>query len=115
MTTTILVVNIRSGLYTPENCFYIGRAAPGWAGSPLANPFRIVQEHERPKAMWKYKKHLDTLLSNIESDASKEMARIEMLVLHGADEVRLACWCVPKPCHGHVIRGILLKRLADRK
>ncbi len=78
---------------------YIGRALPRrglFKSSPFANPFRIGRDGNRAEVIEKYRTWLlgqPILVSTIPE------------LLQGR---RLACWCAPEACHGHV-----LAQLAD--
>ena len=68
---------------------YIGR------GSVWGNPFVIGKDGDRDEVISKYEQHLRS--------RPDLMARLPELC-----GKTLACFCAPKPCHGHV-----LARLAD--
>lgn len=87
------VVNV----HTDEYDVYIGRANArhGLPESVWANPYRIGPGGTREQVLRLYEDYL----------------RSQPQLLDHLDELRgkrLGCWCVPEPCHGH-----LLARLAD--
>lgn len=67
---------------------YIGR------GSPFGNPFKMDNEDDRDKVIELYRHWLWKALQ--EGKITKEM-------LLSLDGKRLACYCAPKACHGHVL------------
>lgn len=77
-----------SGGSVPESAEYVGR------GSTLGNPFVIGPDGSRLEVIEKYRVWL---WKQIKSG----YIELEYLAgLHGRD---IACHCVPKPCHGHVV------------
>jgi len=77
---------------------YIGR--PG----PLGNPFIVGRNGSLDEVMEKYEKYLP---SGIKS--SKKMAEAFERIKKAAKEgdVNLICWCVPKKCHGNIIKRMV--------
>lgn len=70
---------------------YIGR--PGiWQ-----NPFPMKGEHTRQKCLEDYEAYI--------RQEHKLLARLPELV-----GKRLACWCAPKPCHGHILIKLMKER-----
>lgn len=71
---------------------YIGRWNPRFPiKSKWANPFIIGKDGDRAEVIKKYEKYL---LSR--SDLLKALPELK-------DKV-IACWCAPKPCHGHILK-----------
>lgn len=82
---------------------YIGRENSHYdlERSPLANPYP-VSEHARKDSLLKY---TDTLIEAVQESEEMQDA---VLDLYGKP---IACWCLPKLCHGHVISLYLVYRL----
>ena len=82
---------------------YIGRENSHYAmkRSQLANP-HPVSEHARKDSLLKY---TDTLIEAVQKDEGFQDA---VLSCYGKP---IACWCLPKLCHGHVISLYLVYRL----
>ncbi|MGH3217885.1 MAG: DUF4326 domain-containing protein [Streptosporangiaceae bacterium] len=75
----------------PEGAVYVGRAAPGLAASPYANPYP-ARTYGPVAAVQLYREYLAG------RPRLKEAARLE---LAGRD---LACWCPSgQPCHADVL------------
>lgn len=77
------VVNLRSG---DEYDVYIGRGP----NSKWGNPFVIGKDGSRKEVIDKYREWIKTQPHLMNS-------------LHELKGMRLACFCVPKLCHGHVL------------
>jgi len=82
---------------------YIGRENAHYEldRSPLANPYP-VSDHARKDSLLKY---TDTLIEAVQED---EGIQDTVLSCYGKP---IACWCLPKLCHGHVISLYLVYRL----
>lgn len=82
---------------------YIGRSNEHYDmdRSPLSNPYP-VSENPRKDALLKY---TETLIDGVENNEQMQDA---VLDLYGKP---VACWCLPKLCHGHVISLYLVYRL----
>jgi hypothetical protein len=77
---------------------YIGRPRV------LSNPFEIGVHGERGEVIRLYRRWLwDRILGRGEVYA--ELKRLARLAKQG--DLTLICWCVPKPCHGRVVRRAL--------
>jgi len=90
------VVNLKGHKDDPafSDVIYVGRAANrgGWrlAQSRLASPFSPGRDGSREEVVVKYRTYL--------------LSRPDLLaLLPDLRGRRLGCWCVPEPCHGHVI------------
>lgn len=99
---------------------YVGRGniAAELRGSPLYNPYIIGEDGDRSECIQKFRRMLweDIKLGIPALDADKSsrrywrrrtrmfdaFVRVAELVASGA-EVKLVCWCSPKPCHGDVL------------
>ncbi len=62
--------------------------------TPWGNPFRIGPGQDRARATARYRADLWRRIRAGEIDLEA------LAALHGR---RLACWCAPLPCHGHVL------------
>ena len=82
--------------------FYIGRAMPGKAGSPFANPFKIGKDGTRSEVIAKYEAYLRGRPDLLE----------RILELDGKV---LGCWCKPKDCHGDIIVKIIRELKLDKQ
>lgn len=82
---------------------YVGRENSHYdlERSPLANPYP-VSDHARKDSLLKY---TETLIEAVQEDESMQDS---VLDLYGKP---IACWCLPKLCHAHVISLYLVYRL----
>lgn len=105
-TESVLLINGKaSGFQDVKEgpAVYIGRENDhyGLDRSPLANPYPVA-EYSRKDSLLQY---ADLLIDAVEE--SKEM-RAAVRSCYGKP---LACWCIPKLCHGHVISLYLVYTL----
>lgn len=94
----------RDQLGVDEALVYIGRANGryGLKASPLANPFTLKAHGEQ--ALMRYAEWLPT-------DAAAQVELDQLAARLGAGEnLALACWCNPKPCHGDIVAEALRHR-----
>ena len=84
---------------------YIGR------GSPLGNPHAIGQGFKRGEAIYAYDNYIHDVIERVKT--AKIIDELNKLVneLFDKQELKLWCFCAPKPCHGDVIKDLLLKQL----
>lgn len=113
---------------------YIGRAGRGCAGSPLANPRRLgdarpgggawqrgetiaLFERDLRRALdptvpdaewWDGRRGAYRRLSASERQAMRDEIQ-RLLRLARSGPLELDCFCSPLPCHGDVIRALLLE------
>ena len=92
---------------------YIGR------GSPLGNPFShkentraAVVVESREKAIEMYAKYLLEQIQEGNQSVIDEMDRLAHIAMSKGKLV-LRCYCAPKPCHGDVIRKVLLEAIQE--
>lgn len=92
---------------------YIGR------GSPLGNPFShkentkaAVVVESREKAIEMYAKYLLEQIQEGNQTIIDEMDRLAYIAMDTGKLV-LKCYCAPKPCHGDVIRKVLLEAIQE--
>jgi Domain of unknown function (DUF4326) len=114
----IQVVHVRD-VRPGRPAVYVGRENPraGLPGSPLANPFRMRSEADRPAVIAAYTRWLDTHLrvGAAPWPVTGELVRLAGLARLAAAArrpLRLACWCAPRPCHADPIRDVLLRMCA---
>ncbi len=72
---------------------YIGRP------SKWGNPFRMRGEHDRIRVIAQYR---DRLVDRLRTGS---LTRDELAELHGHP---LACWCIPRACHGDPLEAATL-------
>ena len=91
-----MLINLSKTAFNAETDIYIGRASvrKGLKESIWANPFRIGRDGDREEVIMKYRQWI-VLQPGL-------MARLPEL--RGK---RLACWCLPKACHGEVLNELL--------
>ena len=88
MPVTTSVIKVTGRRATPPDAVYIGR--PG----PWGNPYRIGPDGDRNAVIAKYEARLrQNLRAGVVSPER----------LAGLAGRRLACYCAPRPCHGHVL------------
>jgi hypothetical protein len=103
MLGTITVVN----KYNHTDCSYdqyIGRP------SVLGNPYIITRNGSghgtRVEVIGMYDKWLNKMLQEYEPIITREFRLLLDRYLVG-ETIHLVCFCVPKECHGHVIKRVL--------
>jgi hypothetical protein len=74
---------------------------------PLGNPFIMRKDDERGAVIERYRNSFDQLYST-NKNFEKAVNEIIIYLLKG-DNVALECYCVPKPCHGNVIKEKILE------
>lgn len=84
---------------------YIGR------GSPLGNPFPISPTCSRTQAITNYKVWLDNRITMNDITVCDELNRLVALAQQGP--INLVCFCKPQPCHGDVVRRVLLDAMKE--
>lgn len=108
----ITIINLHKRKLQPGEV-YIGRSHrfTQLEPSPLANPFKLETEADRPKVLEQYTRWLDERLAAPESAQSIELARLVDLARAG--DLVLACWCSPSGCHGDIIKLRIEERLQE--
>jgi hypothetical protein len=107
--TVIVVSRRKGGTRPPEDGYTVDIARP----TPLGNPFMVPRGYDviaDPKdILGRYRKWL---LDKIAEPSSAQAVAIDRLVQLAKKKPFLAleCWCAPLPCHGDVIRDIVLER-----
>lgn len=84
---------------------YIGR------GSPLGNPFPIdgPKGWTRAKVIELYRIWLRQHIDKSDPTVCNELNRLVAIAQQG--ELKLQCFCAPLPCHGDVIKQVLLEAM----
>lgn len=87
------VVNVKAAGGLPRGVVYVGRANPAYrlGRSRFANPYRPAKDGDRREMLHRYAQRLAG------RPALLDAAR------HELKDRRLACWCVPAPCHASVL------------
>ena len=94
--------------YQYDNVFYIGR------GSILGNPYTSIQNRQtkaeyivssREESINLFDKYIQELIENKDKDVCDFLNEIYKKAIK--DDVYLACYCKPKPCHGDIIKRII--------
>jgi hypothetical protein len=91
-------------IYERPKAEYIGRAWNQRASSPLANPYRLMNERDRDVVCDKYKQWFDEKVIN-DPAVMKELRRLKEIAETG--DLELGCFCSPKRCHGDTIKAFL--------
>lgn len=114
----IQVINGDRDGWVGQNRIYVGRANPRRGllqSSPLANPFHIGKDGDRPTVVQKYRTWLNAeITKGMRGEYSRsfeELKRIRDKVLAG-EKVKLACYCFPKECHASVVKEQVEKMVA---
>lgn len=103
----IKVVNKHHKVGLSARHFYIGRP------STLGNPFEITHLVDRDDVIAAYKPWLKRKLQEGDKQIAAELDRIANMVMDNTGEpVYLVCYCAPKPCHGDVIKELILSAIA---
>lgn len=97
MTLNIQVVNKHHGIAGE----YIGR------GSPLGNPFPIQAGATRKTVIEAYTTWLSEKIINSDPKVINELDRLHKIAVNSG-MLKLQCFCAPKPCHGDVIRDVIM-------
>ena len=93
-----LVPDRAAWLQVPGN-IYIGRSCHGMKeGSMWANPFKIDNNTTREESIRRY-----TSMLSLDNNLHDALATLCFS--------KLGCWCIPLPCHGHVLIEEIKKKL----
>lgn len=100
----INVVNRKT--HTPQQSdYYIGRP------STLGNPFSI--DMGRAECISKYKTYIhEKLFDNVDPDIVQAFMDI-INIGNKYGEVNLVCYCAPLPCHGDIIKSMIVNGIKD--
>lgn len=112
-TPTITVVNTHKLVF--EEHEYIGR------GSPLGNPFSHMHGTKattvvatREDAIKAYEGYLMDLIQEGNTEIITELDRLAQIAM-STGKLVLRCYCAPKPCHGDVIKQVLLTAISQQE
>ena len=102
------VINGKKDGFIGEDIIYIGRynSSYGLDPSPLANRYRTKQYGSLKIVLEKYKQWIFSVYACKEGPAYEELMRLVELHRQGKD-IKLACWCKPKACHGDIIKQVV--------
>ena len=90
----------QTGVRTKPGELVVGIDRP--SGSVLRNRHFMAQEVQRAAVIARFREDLAADW-RVRGPMHAELERIAELVRSGQN-VALACWCAPKPCHGDVIK-----------
>jgi hypothetical protein len=76
-------------------------------GTALGNPFRTSDLCPRSQALELYEAYLEAQIRDEYPTTIQELTRLYELALKGP--LKLQCVCAPKPCHGDIIKKVLLR------
>jgi len=105
---SIEIINGKKVGFIGEDKIYIGRRNSYYKleASCLANIFSL-KSNDRESSIKKYSSYLFQQVASGKGSVYKELLRLAYL--HRDDvHIKLACWCYPKPCHGTVIKKVVL-------
>ena len=92
---------------------YIGR------GSPLGNPFSHMSETKaetqvatREDAIAAYKEYLLEQIQKGNQLIIDELDRLALIAM-SKGKLTLRCYCAPKPCHGDIIKEMILEAIKE--
>lgn len=86
-----------------QDGIYIGR------GSPLGNPYRLSDGEPRGATLVRYSRYLHVKIREQDPAICNELNRLAQLAMKGP--LKLQCFCAPHPCHGDVVKDVLLAAL----
>lgn len=106
----LLIVNKHHKVAISERHFYIGRP------SALGNPFEINHLTDRDDVIAAYEPWLRRKIREGHPVVVAELDRIASYMLDGTGlPVYLVCYCSPKPCHGDIIKKVILEAINATK
>ena len=98
-------INVRNKSKWNQQGVYIGRP------SELGNPFKITEDQTREICIQRYGYMLISAIKKRSHVIMAELQKIEALLLnHPKHKVNLICHCAPLPCHGDLIKQVLLNK-----
>lgn len=101
-----------NGVYGGDYYYYIGRSCLGkeLSRSILANQYH-ESKYGRGECIARFKKWLDRKATRKKSRTFKELRWLAARARKG--NVKLVCWCVPKDCHGYIIKNRVEKMIEE--
>lgn len=92
---------------------YIGRPSP--LGNPFSHMPDTLADHKvetREEAIAAFKMRLESDLRIGKPAIINELDRLANIAL-STGSLKLRCWCAPLPCHGDVIKEIILQAIKE--
>ena len=103
----LIVQNGTKHGFIGQNRLYIGRDNRDLPASPLANPFILGKDGNRPEVIEKFRKWLWPQIKRWQETGEMTPAVIALrglaVDIKEYKTVILTCWCKPEACHGDVI------------
>ncbi|MCY1703842.1 DUF4326 domain-containing protein [Deinococcus sp. SL84] len=107
--SNIKIVNVRhwkgeegwSGIYCGR-----GRAPHGMEAAGLGNPLKVGQGYTQGEAAAAYLPHLRKRCRTDTHERRTVLALARRY--HAGENLALACWCSPKPCHCEAIQAAVV-------
>lgn len=90
--------------YKSKQGEYIGR------GSPLGNPFVIGKHGDRKEVIEAYRIYLRKKIDEGDPVIIDELQRLGNKAITDKG-LALRCFCAPKPCHGDIIKDVIIDAL----
>lgn len=88
-------------------------------GTPLGNPYTSIQGYKtkaeficntREESLSNFYSYILDKIASKDKVICNELNRIWKIANAGG-EVNLVCYCVPKPCHGNIIKNIIESKI----
>lgn len=96
-------INIRNKKRWKQEGVYIGRP------SKWGNPFKIEGDQTREISIQRYAHGLINAIQKRNPSFIQDLQKLEAhLIEH--QKLNLICWCAPLPCHGDLIKQVLLNK-----
>ena len=83
----------------------------------LGNPFILKNANDSQERVQVIEHYRDWLNEKIAKNDAAVNDSLNQLVdyVESGKAIALLCWCHPKPCHGNIIKDVVLERLETRK
>lgn len=80
-------------------------------GTPLGNPFKMLNPSQRDEVCDKYEGWIQERLT----ERGAELKQFERLceIVRGGKDLELMCFCAPKRCHGNTIKRLIELSIAE--
>lgn len=88
-----------------------GTIIPIHRNHTLGNPFTLHREEDRSKVIEQYKEWIYQKIKDKDPTVTLALNTIANTVQQG--KVYLICFCAPKPCHGDVIKEIVINKMKE--
>ncbi len=96
-------INIRNKHTWKQEGYYIGRP------SKFGNPFKIEGEQTREIAIQRFAYGFINAIKKRNPPTIQELQKLEAHLLEH-QKLNLICYCAPLPCHGDLIKQVLLNK-----